>query len=72
MKAVYEMAVIDRFAEIANDSILQGSGPDGVIRMCGNEDRRNRVPQFDQAPVEFNAGHSWHVNVSDQAGGFRQ
>src|SRR6516162_58915 len=72
MKAVYEIAVIDRFEEIANDSVVQGSGPDRVIRVCGNEDRRNPVPLLAEVSVKLNAGHCRHMDVGHQAGGLSE
>jgi hypothetical protein len=71
-KAPLELPVVHRLAEVASRSILQGLVPDDLVGICGNEDRRDRVPQFDQASVELNASHSRHVDVGDQAGGFRQ
>ena len=57
-KAAFEMVVIHRFAEVANDPILQGTLSDDLIRVCGNEDRRDRMPRIDQASVELDPGHS--------------
>src|SRR5262249_53973134 len=42
------------------------------IGVRGNEDRRNRVARIYKMPVKLNAGHSWHLNVSHQASGFRK
>jgi hypothetical protein len=37
--AALEMLVVHGFAEIADDPILQGSVPDNLIRVCGDEYR---------------------------------
>ena len=66
------MVVIHRLGEVTNDSILQGAVPDDLIRVCGNENRRNRVPRIDEMFVELNPSHSRHLDVGDQAGGFRE
>ena len=72
MKAAFEMLVIHRLVEVTNDAIFQGALPDGLIRVCGHEDRRNRVARIHEMPLKLNASHSGHLNVSDQAGGFRK
>ena len=71
-KAAFEMLVIHRLGEVTNGAVLQGALPDGLVRVCGNEDRRNRVARIYEMPVKLNASHCGHLNVSDQAGGFRK
>src|SRR6516165_6533121 len=71
-KAAFEMLVIQRLVEVTNDAVFQGALPDSLIRVCGKEDRRNRVARIDEMFVELNASHSGHLNVSDQTGGFRK
>ena len=66
-KTTLEMVVIHRLAEVTNDSILQSTPPDDLVRVCGNEDRRNRVPCSDEMAVELKTSHSRHLNVGDQA-----
>ena len=66
-KTTLEMVVIHRLAEVTNDSILQSTPPDDLVRVCGNEDRRNRVPCSDEMSVELKTSHSRHLNVGDQA-----
>lgn len=66
-KTTLEMVVIHRLAEVTNDSILQSTPPDDVVRVYGNEDRRNRVPCSDEMAVELKTSHSRHLNVGDQA-----
>ena len=71
-KAPFEMVVIHRLGEVTDDPILQGAVPDDLIRVCGNEDRRNRVARIDEMFVELNTSHSRHLNVGDQARGCRE
>jgi len=71
-KTTLEMVVIHRLAEVTNDSILQSTPSDDLVRICGNEDRRNRVPCGDEMSVELNPAHSRHLDVGDQAPGCRQ
>ena len=66
-KTTLEMVVIHRLAEVTNDSILQSTPPDDLVREYGNEDRRNRVPCSDEMAVELKTSHSRHLNVCDQA-----
>jgi len=63
------MVVINRFVEVTNDPVLQSATADNLVRVCGNENRRDRVPLIDQVSVELDPGHSRHLNVSDQARG---
>jgi hypothetical protein len=70
-QAPFEIVVVHWLAEVANDSVLQGLIPDDFIGVRSHEDRRNRVPCVDQMPVQLDSGHSGHVNVGDQAVGFR-
>jgi hypothetical protein len=63
------MVVIDRLAEVTNDPILESTPPDDFVRVCGNDDRWNRVSRIDEMSVELNSGHSRHVNVGDQTRG---
>ena len=71
-KAAFEMLVIHRLGKVAHDAVLQSAVAGRLIRVCGNEDRRNRVARIDEMPLKLNASHSGHLNVSDQAGGFRK
>ena len=57
------MVVVHWLAEVTNDPILQGAVPDDLIRVCGDEDRRDRVPRIDQMSVELEPSHSGHLNV---------
>jgi hypothetical protein len=69
-KTAHEMILIQGFAKVANDPILQSARPDVVIRIGRHKDGRNRVPHFDEASVELESRHRGHMNVGDQAGGF--
>ena len=63
-KAPLEMVVIDRLAEVTNHPIVQGAVPTNLIRVCRNEDRRDRVACVDEVSVEFDASHSRHLWTS--------
>ena len=63
------MVVIHRLAKVTNDPILQGTVPGDLIRVCGNENRRDRVARIDEMSVELNSSHSRHLDVADQARG---
>jgi hypothetical protein len=69
-KTAHEMILIHGFAKVTDDPIPQSAGPDVVIGVGGYEDRRNRMPQFDEASMELQSVHRGHMKVSDQAGGF--
>jgi hypothetical protein len=69
-KAAHEMILIHGFAKVTNDPSLQSACPDLDIGVGRYEDRRNRMPQFDQASLELESVHRGHMKVSDQAGGF--
>jgi hypothetical protein len=63
------MVVINRFVEVTNDPVLKSATADNLVRVCGNENRRDHVPRVDQMSVELEPSHSGHLNVSDQARG---
>jgi hypothetical protein len=71
-KAAFEVLVIYWLGEVTNDAVLQRALAECLIRVCGNEDRRNCVARIDEISVELNAGHARHLNVGDQASGFRK
>lgn len=66
------MLVINGLGEIADHPILQGAVAESVVRVCGDENRRDPMPRINQVSVELDPGHSRHVNVRDQAGGLSQ
>jgi hypothetical protein len=70
MNTPSEIFLIDRLAQVADDSVRDGAGPVNVIGVGSNEDGRNRVPRVDEVSVEFNTGHPRHMDVSYKAGGF--
>jgi hypothetical protein len=65
LKTSIEMIVINGLAEVADDAFVESAIPGRVIRICGDEVRRNRLSRKRQAPVEFNSGHSGHLHVRD-------
>ena len=67
-KTTHEMILIHGFAKVTNDPILQSARPDVAIGVGRHEDRRNRMPYFDEVSMEFESGHRGHMKVSDQAG----
>jgi len=68
-QAPLEMVIVHRLGKVTNDAVLQGAIPGDRIGVCGDEDRRDRVPRFDEVFMELNARHSRHLNVGDQARG---
>jgi hypothetical protein len=70
IEAPYETLLIDRLAEITNDSIAQGAGSLAVVGATSHEDCGNGVPHIDKVSVELNAGHRGHMDVGEQACGF--
>jgi hypothetical protein len=69
-KTLHEMLLINGFAKVANDPIVQGPAPHVAIGVGRHEDCRNRVPRIDEVSVELESGHRGHLDVGDQAGGF--
>jgi hypothetical protein len=41
-----QMVVVHWLGEVTNDFVLQGALADDVVRVCGNEDGRNRVARI--------------------------
>ena len=70
MNTPSEIFLVNRLAQVADDSVREGAGPVNVIGVGSNEDGRNRVPRFDEVSVEFDPGHPGHMDVSDKAGRF--
>jgi hypothetical protein len=67
-----EIFLIDRLAQVTDNAIRQRAGPVNVIGVGSYEDRWNRVPGFNEVSVEFDTGHSRHMDVSDQARRFTE
>lgn len=65
------MLVVHRLAQVVKDPVLKRLILYGFIGECGKENRRDRVSGLAEVFVELNTGHPWHVNVSNQAVGFR-
>jgi hypothetical protein len=57
------MLVINRLGKVTNNSIGQSADSINVIGLGSNDDRGNRVPGFDEVPVEFDPGHRTHIDV---------
>jgi hypothetical protein len=70
VKTAHEMILIQRFAKVTNDPLLQSASPDVVIGVSRHEDRRNGIARIDEMSVELESGHRGHMDVGDQAGGF--
>jgi hypothetical protein len=71
-EALQKTRLVNRLSKVADDPIGERAGPVGVVRVGSDEDRRNRVPGLDEVSVEVDSGHSRHLDVGDQAGGFNQ
>jgi hypothetical protein len=69
MEAPYETRLVDRLAEITNDSIAQGAGSLAVVGAASNEDCGNGVSPLNGVSVELDASHHGHMNVGDQTCG---
>ena len=66
------MLVVNRFAKVTNNSIVQSAHSISVIGEGSNEDRGNGVPGISEVPVEFDPAHRRHIDVSDHAGCFNE
>jgi PAS domain S-box-containing protein len=66
----HKVLLVNRFAKVTNDSIVQGADPGVVVMVGSHEDRRNREARIDKVSVELGSGHSGHLDVGDQAGSF--
>jgi hypothetical protein len=69
MKAACEALLVNGFAKVTNDPVVQGPGPVDIIGVGCNEDRRNCVARIEKVSVELESGHRRHMDISDQAGG---
>jgi len=69
-KAPEQIVLVHRLPKVTNDSVLQSAGADALIGVGRHQDRRNRVTSIDEVPVELEAGHLRHVDISDQAACF--
>ena len=72
MKTPCQNHLINWLAKVTNDPVFQGAGPVNVIRIGRHEDRRNRIPRLNEVSAEFDPGHGRHVDISDQAGRFKE
>jgi hypothetical protein len=58
---------ITRLGEVPDDAIGHRANPNTLVRVCGDQNRWNEVARVDQAAVQFDSGHSRHMDVRDQA-----
>jgi nitrogen-specific signal transduction histidine kinase len=71
-ETLQQTRLVNGLLKVADDSILERAGLVDVVDVGGDEDRWNRVSDIDEAPVEVRSGHSRHLDVGNQAGGFNQ
>ena len=65
-----EVLLVNGFAKVTKNPILERTRPDAIIGIRGHQDRRNRMPHFDEASVKLESVHRGHMDVGDQASGF--
>jgi hypothetical protein len=63
------MVFINWLAKVTNEPVVRGVVS---VWVASNKDCRNRVPRIDEMFVELDSGHCRRMDVSDQAGGFRE
>src|SRR5580658_4869855 len=66
----HEIVLVNGLAKVTDDPFVQGADPGVVIMVGSHEDRWNREARTDEVSVELGTGHSRHLDVGDQAGGF--
>jgi PAS domain S-box-containing protein len=71
-KALQQTRLVDGLLKAADDPIVERAGSVDVVDVGRDEDRRNRVSGTDEVSVEVDSGHSRHLDVGNQAGGFNQ
>ncbi|MEA3022993.1 MAG: hypothetical protein QOK01_1845, partial [Alphaproteobacteria bacterium] len=71
-ETLQQTRLVNGLLKVADDSILERAGLVDVVDVGSDEDRRNRVSAIDKASVEVHSGHSRHLDVGNQAGGFNQ
>jgi len=64
------MLSVNWLAQVAHDPFVQGANPVNITGESGHENCRNRVARVDEASIELEPRHDWHVDVCDQAGCF--
>jgi len=69
MKTLQQIVFFERLMKITDHPVLQGTGSGVIIGVGRNQNRRNRTPPTDQAPMELDSGHTRHLDVGDQARG---
>src|SRR3954468_11619519 len=58
MESPFQTHLVNRLAEITNDSIVQSACPLAVVGLPSNEDRGNGAPHINKVSVELNGGHN--------------
>jgi hypothetical protein len=71
-EALQKTRLVNGLSKVADDPIAERAGPVGVVGVGSDEDRGNRVSGIDEVSVEVDSGHTRHLDVGDQAGGFTQ
>src|ERR1700733_5856115 len=66
-KTMHKITFVNRLLKVANDPVIQRTGPDRLIGIGGNEDRWDRMSQLDETLVEIYARHRRHIDIRDQA-----
>jgi PAS domain S-box-containing protein len=69
-EALQQTRLVNGLSKVADDPIVERTGPVGVVGVGGDEDRRNRVSGIDEVSVEVDSCHCRHLDVGDQARGF--
>jgi PAS domain S-box-containing protein len=71
-EALQQTRLVNGLSKVADYPVVERAGPVGVVGVGSDEDRRNRVSGIDEVSVEVDSGHSRHLDIGDQAGGFSQ
>ena len=67
-----EILFIHRLAQVTQGPIVQGASPVKIARKRSHENRWNPLARIDKTPVEFEPRHGRHMDIGDQACGFRE
>ena len=53
--------------EVTDDAISHRANPNALVRVCSDQNRWNDVARIDHTAVQFDSGHSRHMDIDDQA-----
>src|SRR5215813_5928773 len=53
--------------EVADDAISHRANSYTLVRVCSDQNRGNDVARVDQTAVQFDSGHSRHMDIHDHA-----